>query len=62
MTKKEDSSYSNFECARRIRSLEHVVVEFSARVRKRGDLSLSLVSPAGTRTRVLPSRRFDYSR
>ncbi len=48
--------------ARSIRHLEHVVVEFTARARKRGDFQLMLLSPQGTKSFILPSRRYDYSR
>ncbi|KAM6245651.1 proprotein convertase subtilisin/kexin type 6 isoform 1-T1 [Spheniscus humboldti] len=41
--------------------LEHVVVRLSISHPRRGDLQISLVSPAGTRSQLLARRVFDHS-
>uniref|UniRef100_A0A8C2UGR4 Proprotein convertase subtilisin/kexin type 6 n=1 Tax=Coturnix japonica TaxID=93934 RepID=A0A8C2UGR4_COTJA len=41
--------------------LEHVVVRLSIAHPRRGDLQISLVSPAGTRSQLLARRVFDHS-
>ena len=41
--------------------LEHVQVTFSASARKRGDIELSLISPSGTRSVIVPTRKLDFS-
>ena len=39
-----------------------IQVTFTARLRRRSDLELTLTSPSGTSTRLLTSRPYDYSR
>lgn len=44
-----------------LKYLEHVQIEFSARIKKRGDVEVYLTSPMGTRSMLLQSRPSDYS-
>ena len=42
--------------------LEHVVLTVSFIHRRRGDLSLLLISPSGTKSELLSTRRYDDSK
>ena len=44
-----------------IKTLEHVQVVLSLKHRHRGHLSVELISPSGTRTQMLKTRRNDKS-
>ena len=44
-----------------IKTVEHVQVVLSLKHRNRGHLSIELISPAGTRTQLLKTRRNDKS-
>nr|XP_047932300.1 proprotein convertase subtilisin/kexin type 6 isoform X2 [Anser cygnoides] len=44
-----------------VQYLEHVVVRLSIAHPRRGDLQISLISPAGTRSQLLARRVFDHS-
>ncbi|XP_068698846.1 uncharacterized protein [Montipora foliosa] len=44
-----------------IRKLEHVQINVTLRHRHRGDLSITLISPSGTRSKLLATRRNDHS-
>ena len=44
-----------------IKSLEHVQVIITLKHRHRGHVSIELISPSGTRTRLLKTRRNDRS-
>ena len=44
-----------------IKSLEHVQVVLSLKHRHRGHLNVELISPSGTRTQLLKTRRNDKS-
>lgn len=44
-----------------IRRLEHVQINITLHHRHRGDLSITLISPSGTRSKMLTTRRNDHS-
>ena len=44
-----------------IRRLEHVQINVTLQHRHRGDLSITLISPSGTRSKMLTTRRNDHS-
>lgn len=44
-----------------IRKLEHVQINVTLKHRHRGDLSITLISPSGTRSKLLATRRNDHS-
>ena len=46
----------------RVDKLEHVVLTVSFIHRRRGDLSLLLISPSGTKSELLSTRRYDDSK
>ena len=50
------------ECKHAIRKLEHVVLTVTLKYRKRGDLSIELYSPNGTKSKLLHRRHNDDSR
>ena len=46
----------------RVDKVEHVVLDVSFIHRRRGDLSLLLISPSGTKSELLSTRRYDDSK
>lgn len=57
--------FSTDACAggeNQVDKLEHVVLTVSFIHRRRGDVSLLLVSPSGTRSELLSTRRYDDSK
>lgn len=49
------------KCKNGIKKLEHVVVDVTLQHRRRGDLSIDLISPSGTVSHLLRSRIYDMS-
>ena len=49
------------DTASEVRSLEHVQLVMSLKHRHRGHLSIELISPSGTRSQILKTRRNDHS-
>lgn len=47
--------------ASEIKKLEHVQINITLKHRHRGDLSITLISPSGTRSKLLATRRNDHS-
>ena len=57
--------FSSDACAggdNQVDKLEHVVLTVSFIHRRRGDLSLLLISPSGTKSELLSTRRYDDSK
>lgn len=52
---------SDGKCKNGIKKLEHVVVNVTLKHRRRGDLSIQLISPSGTKSNLLHQRPFDSS-
>ena len=52
---------SDGKCKNAINKLEHVVVNVTLKHRRRGDLSIQLISPSGTVSNLLHQRPFDSS-
>lgn len=46
---------------KQITKLEHVVLKISLIHRRRGDLSIDLISPSGTKSPILSTRKYDNS-
>ncbi|XP_063066379.1 proprotein convertase subtilisin/kexin type 5 isoform X2 [Engraulis encrasicolus] len=55
------SSYVSGGCNKHVVYLEHVAVRVTLLHPRRGDLSITLISPSGTRSQLLATRENDYS-
>lgn len=58
---KEEGKDGDGKCKNRIDKLEHVVVNITLKHRRRGDLSIQLISPNGTVSNLLHQRPYDGS-
>jgi len=57
IVKPQEKQGSEIMAACNVKKVEHVLVEFSGKAKKRGDFELTLVSPSGTESVILPTRK-----